>query len=116
MAMQASARIICGIMTESDFHRAVDAVLARIEGAAADADGLDVDLEGGVLTLECADGSRVIVNRQTPNREIWVAARAGGFHYRFADGAWRDTRSGEELFAALARLVAAQCGARFDPG
>jgi CyaY protein len=99
-------------MDESDFHRAVDAVLARIESAAEASDSVDVDLESGILTLECADGTRVIVNRQTPNREIWVAARSGGFHFRFADGAWRDTRSGDELFAALARIVASQCGAK----
>jgi CyaY protein len=98
-------------MDESDFHRAVDGVLARIETAAEASDSLDVDLESGILTLECADGTRVIVNRQTPNREIWVAARSGGFHFRFDGVAWRDTRSGEELYAALARIVAAQCGA-----
>jgi CyaY protein len=96
-------------MTESDFHRAVEQVLARIERAAEPLD-LDADLEGGVLTLECAGGSRLIVNRQTPNREIWIAAKSGGFHFAWREGAWRDTRTGEELFAALARLVAAQCG------
>ncbi|HET7403722.1 MAG TPA: iron donor protein CyaY [Usitatibacter sp.] len=100
-----------GIMNESDFHRGVDAVLARIEEAAEAHDGLDVDLESGILTITCPDGSRVIVNRQTPNREIWVAARSGGFHFRMQDGEWRDTRSGEELFASLARIVAAQGGA-----
>ena len=105
-----------GIMTESDFHRAVDAVLARIEAAAEAAEALDVDLEAGILTLTCPDSTRVIVNRQTPNREIWVAARSGGFHFRMQDGQWRDTRSGEELFAALGRIVAAQGGAelRFE--
>ena len=99
-------------MNESDFHRAVEAVLARIDLSAEHADDLDSDLEGGVLTLECGDGSRIIVNRQTPNREIWVAAKSGGFHFAWREGAWRDTRSGEELFDALARLVQAQCGAR----
>ena len=101
-----------GIMTESEFHRAVDAVLARIESAAEADERLEVELESGILTIVCADASRVIVNRQTPNREIWVAARSGGFHFRFADGAWRDTRSGEELFAAVARVVESQSGAR----
>jgi CyaY protein len=99
-------------MNETDFHREVDAVLARIEAAVEDAEGLDVDLESGILTVTCPDGSRIIVNRQTPNREIWVAARSGGFHFVSRDGAWRDTRSGEELFAALGRIVAAQSGAR----
>jgi CyaY protein len=97
-------------MNESDFHRAVEAILARIEGSLEDEEALDVDVEGGVLTVTCADASRIIVNRQTPNREVWVAAKSGGFHFVLRDGAWRDTRSGEELFASLARLIAAQSG------
>jgi CyaY protein len=103
---------MAGIMTESDFHRAVDAVLERVESSLAEHDELDVDLEGGVLTVECPDGSRIIVNRQTPNREIWVAARSGGFHFASREGAWRDTRSGDELYASLARLIEQQSAVR----
>lgn len=102
---------MAGIMTESEFHRAVDEVLARIETTVEALDALDVDLEGGVLSIECPDGSRIIVNRQTPNREIWVAARSGGFHYAWREGAWRDTRGGEELFTCLARIIKSQGGA-----
>ncbi|MEP7070214.1 MAG: iron donor protein CyaY [Usitatibacter sp.] len=102
------------IMTESEFHRVVDAVLARIEASVENADALDVDLESGILTITCRDASRVIVNRQTPNREIWVAARSGGFHFISREGAWHDTRSGEELFACLARILASQAGASVD--
>jgi CyaY protein len=97
-------------MNETDFHRAVDAVLARIERSVEATDSLEVDLEGGILTITCPDDTRVIVNRQTPNREIWVAARSGGFHFTWREGAWHDTRSGEELFASLARILAAQAG------
>jgi CyaY protein len=110
VALVNGARIIPGIMNESDFHRAVDDVLARIENSLEDADSLDVDLEGGILTVTCADDSRVIVNRQTPNREVWVAARSGGFHFTWRDGAWRDTRSGDELFASLSRILVTQAG------
>ena len=103
-------------MTETEFHRAVDEALERIERAAEASGGLDADLESGILTLECPDASRIIVNRQTPNREIWVAARSGGFHFAWKDGAWRDTRSGEELFAALARITGLQAGEALDFG
>jgi CyaY protein len=99
-------------MTETDFHAAVDAVLARIEAAVERSDALEVDLEQGVLTIGCPDASRIIVNRQAPNREIWVAARSGGFHFAFRDGAWQDTRGGGELFASLARIIASQSGER----
>jgi CyaY protein len=98
------------IMNESDFHRAVDGVLARIESSLESEDDLDVDLESGILTVTCPDASRVIVNRQTPNREIWVAARSGGFHFTHREGEWRDTRSGDELFASLSRIITAQSG------
>jgi len=97
-------------MNESEFHGAVDAVLARLESSLADEESVDVDLESGILTIECPDGSKVIVNRQTPNREIWVAARSGGFHFAWRDGAWRDTRSKDELFTSLARILASQAG------
>jgi CyaY protein len=97
-------------MNETDFHQAVDGVLARIERSVEASDGLDCDVEAGILTITCPDDTRVIVNRQTPNREIWVAARSGGFHFAWRDGEWRDTRSGDELFASLARILASQAG------
>ena len=97
-------------MNETEFHQAVDAVLARIERSVEASEALEVDLEAGILTVTCPDGTRVIVNRQAPNREIWVAARSGGFHFAWRDGAWRDTRSGAELFASLTRIIALQAG------
>jgi CyaY protein len=65
---------------------------------------------GGVIEIEYADGSRMVINRHAAAREIWVAARAGGFHFRWDGTAWRDTREGTELFAALSKLVSAQSG------
>ena len=101
-------------MTESEFHGAVDAILSRVEASLEGEDDLDVDLESGILTITCADDTKIIVNRQTPNREIWVAARSGGFHFVAREGQWRDTRSGDELFASLARIVASQGGEEVD--
>jgi len=100
-------------MDESAFIAAADATLGKIGLAldaaleTSDAD-LDWDLRDGVLTIECEGGSRIIVNRHVPNREIWVAAKSGGFHYRPTDGQWRDARGKEELAAALTRLLKAQ--------
>ena len=99
------------MIAESIFAALTDRVLGAI-GAALDASGGDLDWadNDGVLTIECGDGSRLIVNRHVPNRELWVAAKSGGFHFRAEGGAWRDTRSGEELGAALERLLRAQAG------
>ena len=103
------------MITESEFIAAADRTLAAIgealDAALANADvDLDWSLNDGLLEIECGDGSKLIVNRHVPNREVWVAARSGGFHFRPRDGLWRDTRSGDELGTALGALVQAQAG------
>ena len=99
-------------MDETEFEALAERALARLE-AALEASGVDADIErkdGGVIEIEFADSSKMIVNRHGPAREIWVAARAGGFHFRWDGALWRDTRDGAELFAALSRLVSGQSG------
>ena len=99
-------------MEDREFNTLADAALARIE-AALEASDADIDFElaaGGVLEIEFADGSKVIVNRHGVAREIWVAARAGGFHFRWDGAAWRDTRDGGELMNKLSALASQQAG------
>ena len=104
---------------ESEFSARADAVLAAVGAAlddaidASDAD-LDWSLNDGVLTIDCGRDGKLIVNRHVPNREIWVAAKSGGFHFRGTGGAWRDSRAGEELGAALKRLLRDQAGMAVD--
>lgn len=103
------------MISESEFASAADRTLAAIGEAldvALEASDADVDwsLNDGVLEIDCQDGGKLIVNRHVPNREIWVAARSGGFHFRAQDGVWRDTRSGAELGAALGELIRVQAG------
>ncbi len=103
-------------MTESEFNALADIALSRIEQA-LEASAADLDWElktGGVLELEFADGSRIIANRHSAAREIWVAAKSGGFHYRYDGDRWVNTRDGEELFTALSRLVSTQAGERVE--
>ena len=97
-------------MTPSEFDSLADAMLERI-ARAVEQSGADCDCEpkgSGVLELEFADGSRIIVNRHSAAREIWVAARSGGYHFRWNGSAWVDTRGGGELLAALSKLVSEQ--------
>ena len=99
-------------MDETEFSAVAERALERIE-AALEESGVDADVElkpGGVIEIEYADGSRMVINRHAAAREIWVAARDGGFHFRWDGSAWRDTREGTELFAALSKLVSAQSG------
>ena len=99
-------------MNEAEFERLASAALQTIEQQ-LEASGVDADFElkdGGVLEIEFADGSKLIVNRHAAAREIWLAARSGGFHFRWDGSAWRDTRDGTELFAALSRVASLQAG------
>lgn len=111
------------MMVESEFQKRVDDILALVESAMDHAKtDIDAELNGGILTLTFENGSKVIVNRQTPNREIWVAAKSGGFHFRYnaatvsgnlstASGhLWCNTRTGEPLAELLARVVSEQAG------
>ena len=103
------------MITESEFVAAADRTLAAV-GAALDAAlaGSDADLDwslvDGILEIDCGGGGKLIVNRHVPNREIWVAARSGGFHFAPRDGRWRDTRSGEDLARTIGTLLSAQAG------
>ncbi|MDP2759517.1 MAG: iron donor protein CyaY [Sideroxyarcus sp.] len=91
-------------MTESEFNQLADEIFARIEHALDNSD-IDYDSNGSVMEIEFADGSKLIVNRHAPNREIWLAAKSGGFHFAWHDGSWQSQRDGSELFAKLAELV-----------
>ncbi|HAY27490.1 MAG TPA: iron donor protein CyaY [Candidatus Accumulibacter phosphatis] len=99
-------------MEEHDFNAHADAVLSQIE-TALERSGVDLDFErmgDHVLQIEFPDGSRIVVNRHDAAQEIWVAARSGGFHYRWQEGFWRDTRSGSELLRTLSDLISTQAG------
>ena len=99
-------------MDDKEFDALADGILTRIE-AAVEASDAAIDFEraaGGVLELEFADGSRIIVNRHGAAREMWVAARAGGFHFRWDGLGWRDTRDGTELLEKLSALASLQAG------
>jgi len=101
-------------MEEREFLALADAELQRLEASLArlqDGGEVDFDYEikpGGVIEIECADGSKIIVNRHAAAQEIWVAARSGGYHFRYADGRWISTRDGEGLQNILSRSFSAQ--------
>ena len=99
-------------MDDKEFNSLADVTLARIEAALeASETGIDFELAaGGVLEIEFENGSKIIVNRHAIAREIWVAAKAGGFHFRWDGENWLDTRDGLELMAKLSTLASQQAG------
>ncbi len=102
-------------MTDLDYQNRAEAALSAIESACDrinDETDADVDNQrtGGMITITFANHSQIIINLQKPLQEIWMAARAGGFHYKFVGTEWRDTKDAGELFAGLSRYASEQAG------
>ena len=100
-------------MTDLEYLDRAEALLASVEAGcdrlneSTDAD-IDNQRVGGMVTLTFGDRSQIIVNLQKPLHEVWMAARAGGFHYKWDGSAWRDTKQGSEFFADLSRYASEQ--------
>ena len=103
-------------MTDIEFMDRAESVLRAIEDCCdrineqSDAD-IDNQRVGGMVTLAFQDRSQIVVNLQKPLHEIWLAARSGGYHYKFDGQRWMDTKGQGEFFASLSRYASEQAGA-----
>lgn len=102
-------------MADADYQARTRALLDHIETQVdnwLDEDVIDIDSHrtGGLLELSFPDASKIIINTQAPLQELWLAARAGGYHFRFCAGAWLDTKTSVEFHALLSAQVSAQAG------
>ncbi|MBI2727380.1 MAG: iron donor protein CyaY [Polaromonas sp.] len=102
-------------MTELEYLEHAEAALRAVELACdrinddTDAD-IDNQRTGGMITLTFSNRSQIIINLQKPLQEIWMAAKAGGFHYKFNGQQWSDTKDASEFFAGLSRYASEQAG------
>jgi CyaY protein len=102
-------------MTDTEFMDRAELVLRAIEASCdrineeSDAD-IDNQRVGGMVTLVFRDRSQIVVNLQKPLHEIWLAARSGGYHYKFDGRQWQDTKGHGEFFASLSRYASEQAG------
>jgi CyaY protein len=102
-------------LTDAEYQRHAGGLLAHIESTVdswLDNDIIDIDSQrsGGLLELHFPGGSKIIINLQPPLHEVWLAAKGGGFHYRWQAGQWLDTRDGSEFLAVLSAHASAQAG------
>jgi len=112
--MSASPLVVTPL-TDADYHTRTHDVLSGIEACIdrwLDEDLIDIDTQrnGGLLELSFPNRTKIIINTQAPLHEIWLAAKAGGHHFAYCDGAWLDTRDGTEFYTLLAREASAQAG------
>ncbi|HMN94358.1 MAG TPA: iron donor protein CyaY [Hydrogenophaga sp.] len=102
-------------MTDQDYLDRAEALLRAVELACdrindeTDAD-LDNQRVGGMITLTFPNRSQIIINLQKPLHEVWLAARAGGFHFRHDGAQWMDTKGEGEFFNCLSRFASEQAG------
>ena len=98
-------------MNESEFNQQIDDFLIEIEDAIEES-GVEIDYEtvAGILTLEFENGSQVIINRQVAMRQLWVAAKSGGFHLEWVDGQWISSTTKEVIPALIDRVCTEQSG------
>lgn len=100
-------------MTDLEFLDQAENALKAIEAACDrinDAGEADIDNQrtGGMITLSFENKSQIVVNLQKPLQEIWLATKRGGYHYKFVNGQWQDTKSQAELFANLSACASEQ--------
>ena len=101
------------MLSATQFNENVEALFERIVATIDATDAADdIELNQGVLEITCENHSKIIINRHAPTQEIWVAAKSGGYHFKWADGTWVDTRSSEVLSDAVSRVVFEQSGVR----
>ena len=102
-------------MTDLEFLDHAEKLLAGVERSCdlindtTDAD-VDAQRSGGMVTLTFPNRSQIVINLQKPLHEVWMAAKSGGYHYRFDGLAWQDTKGAGEFFDRLSRDAEQQSG------
>jgi CyaY protein len=100
-------------LSDAEYTARSHALLAHVEATLdrwLQDDVVDIDTHrtGGLLELSFPNGSKIVLNTQPPLHELWMAARSGGFHFKFSKGVWRDTKDHREFLEALSRCASEQ--------
>ncbi|WP_295855798.1 iron donor protein CyaY [uncultured Xylophilus sp.] len=102
-------------MTDIEFLDLAERLLQTVEESCdridedTDAD-IDAQRSGGMVTLTFPNRTQIVLNQQKPLHELWLATKSGGYHFKYQDGAWQDTKGAGELLVLLSREASAQAG------
>ncbi|MEW6999057.1 iron donor protein CyaY [Colwelliaceae bacterium BS250] len=96
-------------MNDSQYNQIAEDLLLAVEEGIEDC-GVDIDFEGvgGLLTLTFISGTKIILNKQAPLQEVWVATKFNGHHFAYQNEQWIDKRSGEEFWQFISAAVSTQ--------
>ncbi|XP_006644808.1 frataxin, mitochondrial [Oryza brachyantha] len=107
------------ILPEDEFHKLADEtihdLLEKLEeyGDSLQMDGFDIDYGNQVLTLRLGELGTYVVNKQTPNRQIWLSSPASGpsrFDWDASTNGWIYRRTGANLVQLLEKEIGELCG------
>ena len=90
------------LMNDSQYHQLVDDAFIKLEEALDECE-VDIDYESaeGILTLIFVNGSKIILNKQAPLHQLWVATKFNGHHFNYQAGTWIDERTGVEFWSFM---------------
>ncbi|EKE80602.1 iron donor protein CyaY [Idiomarina xiamenensis] len=96
-------------MQDNEYHDLADQVMIDIEEA-VESCGVDIDYESGgdIIELTFINGTKMVINKQPPLQQIWVATKFNGHHFEYRDGQWIDNRTGAELWQLLSESATRQ--------
>lgn len=98
-------------MNDSEYHQLADELLIQLQDAVDEVEfDLDYESAGGIVEIMFPNGTKIIVNKQAPLHQIWVATKFNGHHFEYKDGQWIDNRSGSELWQLINDAASKQAG------
>ncbi|KAI8461727.1 hypothetical protein BY996DRAFT_4573149, partial [Phakopsora pachyrhizi] len=107
-------------LTDQEYHYFSDDFLQRlsetlenlIESDNPEVNGWDVDYSSGVLTLSVGNNGTYVINKQPPNKQIWLSSPSSGpkrFDFDKDTKVWFYSRDGtrlkELLFEEIKTLI-----------
>ncbi|BAD53291.1 putative frataxin [Oryza sativa Japonica Group] len=107
------------ILPEDEYHKLADEtihdLLEKLEeyGDSLQMDGFDIDYGNQVLTLRLGELGTYVVNKQAPNRQIWLSSPVSGpsrFDWDAPTNCWIYRRTGANLVELLEKEIGELCG------
>lgn len=94
-------------MNTTEFHQVVEQTWQKIEETLEEQEcDVDCETQGAVFTLYFSDDSQIVINKQEPLLELWLASKLGGYHFKYIDGQWINAK-GEHFWQHLEQACTA---------
>jgi CyaY protein len=101
-------------LTESEYEKLAYPELAALVRAldALEIEDFEAELASDILNVEFSDGTKYVVNSHRAARQIWMAADRSAWHFDWLpnERRWVAAKTGDELWATLARAMASKLG------